>query len=86
MNNLFATEEQVKALTIAHASLLSALSTLVDDVNALVSESEGVAGLHRNGDVAPWVDLLPGGQYGEWLAGMERAEREIERAKGVVAG
>lgn len=33
---------------------------------ALVSESQGVYGLHRNGDNAPWEELCTGGQFEEW--------------------
>lgn len=43
---------------------------LVDLVRAilnLVAESDGVAGLHRNGDLALWEDLLPGGRDETWL-------------------
>lgn len=34
----------------------------------LVMNSEGVYGLHLNGDPAPWGDLLYGGAFEEWLA------------------
>lgn len=43
------------------------LVDLVRAILSLVSESEGVVGLHRNGDVAAWEDLLPGGRYETWL-------------------
>jgi len=36
---------------------------VVQEVDDLIGESEGVAGLHHNGDVAPWGDLEPGGEY-----------------------
>jgi hypothetical protein len=36
---------------------------LVDELDGLVSESEGVSGLHLNGDVASWDELLPGGRF-----------------------
>lgn len=66
-------------LIAAAPELLEALSELVDDINALVSESHGVAGLHRNGDVATWDEILPGGRF-EWLGSLERAESAIAKA------
>ena len=44
-----------------------ALDRLIFDIKALAAESEGVAGLHQNGDVAPWSDLLEGGEFSPWL-------------------
>lgn len=40
---------------------------LKNDLNALINESHGVSGLHLNGWVAPWSELLTGGQFEEWL-------------------
>lgn len=42
-------------------------------VESLISESEGVAGLHRNGDIAPWDELLEGGQFEDWLIDFSKA-------------
>jgi hypothetical protein len=39
----------------------------IDAVVSLISESRGVAGLHLNGDVATWDELLAGGYMEEWL-------------------
>ena len=36
-------------------------------VSTLINESDGVAGLHLNGDIAPWEELLEGGRFEEWL-------------------
>ena len=36
-------------------------------VEALMSESYGVAGLHMNGDNASWGELSQGGRFEEWL-------------------
>lgn len=36
---------------------------LVDELDGLVGESGGVFGLHINGDVATWDELLPGGRF-----------------------
>lgn len=40
-----------------------ALAGLVDDIEGLMCESDGVTGLHMNGDVARWGELLPGGRF-----------------------
>ena len=65
-------------LIAAAPELLEALSELVDEINQLVSESCGVAGLHQNGDVATWEEILPGGRF-EWLGSLERAESAIAK-------
>lgn len=38
-------------------------SSLSKEIWDLISESDGVYGLHKNGDLAPWDELLPGGEY-----------------------
>ena len=43
---------------------VNGMKQAIDD---LVRDSEGVAGLHQNGDVAPWDELLTGGRFDEWL-------------------
>ena len=39
---------------------------LIDAFHALRNDSYGVAGLHLNGEVAPWNDLCLGGRFEEW--------------------
>ena len=53
------------------AELNAEVERLREAVNAvfdLIEESHGVTGLHLNGDVAPWDELLRGGRYEDWLA------------------
>lgn len=51
-----------------------ALERLIFDIYALAEKSEGIAGLHQNGDIAPWSDLLSGSPYSPWLGdGLEEA-------------
>lgn len=45
------------------AAITNKAGELASDVRGLVDESEGVAGLHLNGDVADWGSLLPGGRF-----------------------
>ncbi len=66
----------------AAPELLAALSGLLSDIEALVRQSEGVAGLHLNGDVAPWADLLPGGRYEAWLATVADARAALAKVEG----
>ena len=35
-----------------------ALQLLVSDIEFLANHSAGIAGLHKNGDLAPWSTLL----------------------------
>lgn len=44
---------------------------------ALIEDSYGVAGLHLNGDVAPWHELRTGGRYEEWLFDFDQAVKRL---------
>jgi hypothetical protein len=48
----------------------------ISAVDGLIRESYGVDGLHLNGDVAPWSDLLQGGKYEEWLIDFSKTLEE----------
>ncbi len=54
------------------------LSLLLDDLDALVDSSEGVAGLHLNGDVASWESLREGGRFETWLMRMDEARAFLD--------
>ena len=73
-NRVLPSREDVRALLDSHAQLLDALAHLTHDVQDLVANSTGVAGLHMNGDIAPWDSLLPGGAFEAWLGSVEGAE------------
>lgn len=49
-----------------------ALQRLVGALEDLIDDSEGVAGLHRNGDLAPWSELARDGRF-PWLAALDDA-------------
>tara|TARA_S200002703_G_scaffold3311_1_gene4809 strand:+ start:2781 stop:3050 length:270 start_codon:yes stop_codon:yes gene_type:complete len=36
-------------------------------VEDTMCESSGIYGLHKNGDVAEWCELMNGGKFCEWL-------------------
>ena len=63
--------------------LLKALTGLVTEIEALIAESHGVAGLHLNGDVATWDELEPGGRF-ERLASLADARAAIAALDGEV--
>ena len=69
---------EILHLRAENARLREALVALVDAVDALAGDSEGVGGLHMNGDLAPWNELLPGGQFEEWLKPLESARAVLD--------
>ena len=52
--------------------------SLVQDIGDLIANSEGVAGLHMNGDVAPWESLTEGGEFGAWLGSFDRLRDALD--------
>ena len=52
---------------------IAQLEAAVTAVAQLIDESNGVDGLHLNGDVASWDSLLEGGRYEEWLIDFSEA-------------
>lgn len=61
--------------------LYERLNELVTDLNNLISDSAGVAGLHLNGDLAPWDELTEGGRFGGWLGSLAKAEEVLHAYK-----
>ena len=55
------------------AMVVSKLRKAVAAVQDLIDHSGGVAGLHQNGDVAPWHDLRQGGASESWLIDFDDA-------------
>jgi hypothetical protein len=70
-------EDKVANLEEENAQLKKALAA----VRTLMNNSEGVSGLHMNGDVAPWDELLEGGRFEEWLIEFSKAESIIKGTK-----
>lgn len=63
----------------------AALDALVSDIECLVDETQGVYGLHQNGDPSPWCDLLPGGRY-ERLSALDDARAALAAAETHASG
>ena len=59
------------------AALAAAVIAALHDIDDLVANSKGVSGLHLNGDMAPWSELMDGGAYGAWLQSVERLREAI---------
>ena len=60
--------------------IVKKLSSGIKSVRALIDESDGVSGLHLNGDAATWEELQQRGQFEGWLTDFNIAEN-IEDAK-----
>lgn len=57
-----------------------ALCSLYSSITTLMEESEGVAGLHKNGDIATWAELDTGGQFENWLGPyLQRASELLDQ-------
>jgi hypothetical protein len=54
------------------------LNLLLDDLDALIDNSEGVANLHLNGDIACWESLRQGGSFETWLMRMDEARAFLD--------
>lgn len=58
--------------------LVEAAKAFQHDFRDLIANSEGVAGLHMNGDIADWGSLLPGGAFEAWLRSVEPFDAVLE--------
>jgi hypothetical protein len=77
LRTALAAEEEVSWAKAQEADTLRARVAALEAggraVLQLINESRGVAGLHRNGDVATWDELRTGGRYEEWLVDFDAA-------------
>lgn len=58
--------------------LYGPLADLTASLEALIDESGGVYGLHKNGDLAPWDELTEGGRFEDWLSALAAARRALD--------
>lgn len=63
------------------ARLVEAATVFAHDVRDLIANSDGVAGLHMNGDMAEWESLLPGGSFSPWLQSIADLESLLTSIK-----
>lgn len=57
---------------------LETLKKGIKAVSDLMEESEGVTGLHLNGNVAYWSELCRYGEFSQWLSDFNAAEELID--------
>lgn len=77
-NHCYAAAKRAAPQPDAVRELVEALQGLLDDIRGLMEESEGVAGLHRNGDVADWDSLAEGGSF-ERLSHLSAADAALAK-------
>lgn len=91
IDKIYAREEKLKeqlAEVTAERDLFSRQTAVlwkaVRAMQDLIDQSQGVYGLHLNGDGAPWETLQKGGQFEEWLLdfddALESADDEAQAA------
>lgn len=73
---------QVSVKTGTDLALLEVLKNLVADIEALMAASDGVSGLHLNGDIAEWSSLIEGGRFEGWLSTVATAQAFIAKTEG----
>ena len=62
-------DKEIEDLTAENSKLREGISAIA----ALIRSSDGVVGLHKNGDVAGWDELMKGGEFEDWLAPLDAA-------------
>ena len=72
-------EEQKFADKATKEGLATALEKVIKVFDDLTTESSGLYEFHLNGDSIPWEDLLPGGRFEEWTAGLEEARAVLKK-------
>lgn len=77
-------ERQLKAVEHEAKQLRLRARKLAKQLRSLIADSDGVVGLHRNGDVAEWGELLRGGAYEDWLDGLDDLEELLPGRRVVV--
>ena len=71
--------DEVDRIIVALCQRIDELAYGIEAIRALIDDSEGVAGLHLNGDLAPWSELQSGGRFEEWLQPFNDAESAAQK-------
>lgn len=67
-----ATLRASEAAAVARVGVVTeSAARVLHDIDELAANSEGVAGLHMNGKVAEWSEIMDGGAFGAWLCSAE---------------
>lgn len=75
--------ERIVTAVNCHDELVEASRAALEAIDDLIDESDGVYGLHRNGDVSPWDEINSGGRFGEWLDPVEQLRTALSSNTGV---
>ena len=70
-------ESEFAALLTENARLRKLLQKVIKSFDDLVEHSDGVYGLHLNGDPAPWSELCEGGRFETWTLDFEDARAAL---------
>lgn len=68
---------ELEAVKAEKTWLMTHLRIVVGAIDNLIADSDGVGGLHLNGDFAPWSELQEGGRFEEWLMGLDLARAAL---------
>jgi chromosome segregation ATPase len=71
-------EREAKKFRHLFGKARDALRTLIEEIDALVENSCGVMGIHPNGDLAPWTELLLGREFNGWLPSVHETHGILE--------
>lgn len=83
---LFNTLEYAARTLQAIMPLLEEMDKGIKAVSDLIYDSQGIYGLHMNGDVAPWHDLQTGGRFENWLKDFDRAAKNTAEIGKILGG
>jgi hypothetical protein len=82
-SRISAAEREAAIARESNRALIDAIQSLQGAITDLINDSEGVYGLHRNGDPAPWSELTLGGRFEEWIGlPLANADAAIAKAGG----
>ena len=75
-----------RAVAEVQGDYIRYLENAIIGVAALIAESNGVNGLHLNGNVATWGELRTGGKREQWLFDFDLALEELSKRIGKEEG
>ena len=76
-----ALQQELKDRAAKSDPIVAASKRVLHDIDDLVANSEGVSGLHMNGEVADWQSIMSGGSFGAWLESVEILRAALPEVK-----
>ena len=68
--------EVIEQLEQQNAELVAHCESLTNDLVTLIGNSTGVCGLHLNGDIAEWSEIMDGGRCEGWLSSLSQTQKQ----------